>query len=146
MFATMFSSSMGCGAAGPAGPRHRPGLREGAGAGWRSARLGSARSDRAAASRASPAAAARRALCAPSRGPPLRRHTPPRPAHCLLYSANNRESARRAVFPLDSLFIIPRPQSQEFVQRNRGAGLKTSPLPGWSAVGFSLYVRISGPS
>lgn len=88
------------------------------------ARLGSARSDRAAASRASPAAAARRALCAPSRGPPLRRHAPPRPALCLLYSANNRESARRAVFPLDSLFIIPRPHSQEFVQRNRGRDLK----------------------
>jgi len=112
VFATMFSSSMGYGAAGPAGPRRRLGLREGAGAGWRSARLGSARSDRTAASGASrAAAAARRSLSAPSRGPPGLRHAPPRPAFCLLYLANNWASAPRAVFPLDKPLIIPRPRS-----------------------------------
>lgn len=66
VFATMFSSSMGCSAARPARPRRRPGPPTRAGADGD--RRGSARlgwTDRAAASRASPAspaAAARRAL------------------------------------------------------------------------------------
>lgn len=62
---------------------------------------------------------------------------PPRPAFCLLYEANNPAGAPRAVFPLDSLFVIPRLPCQGFAQRSREAGLYTSPLPGWSEVGFS---------
>lgn len=88
MFATMFSSSMGCSAARPARPRRRPGPPARAGADGD--RLGAARlglTDRAAASRASPAspaAAARRALCAPP-GP----LAPPRPAPPSVYLAQS---------------------------------------------------------
>lgn len=134
MFATMFSSSMGCSAARPARPRRRPGPPARAGADGD--RLGAARlglTDRAAASRASPAspaAAARRALCAPP-GPPA----PPRPALCLLGSVNRRADGPRARLLLVNLLVLPRPRSRELAPRGEGAGPVASLFPGWTAGG-----------
>lgn len=131
VFATMFSSSMGCSAARPARPRRRPGppTRAGADGDRRgSARLGS--TDRAAASRAlpaSPATAARRALCVP----PGHR-CPPRPAFCLLDSVNGRADAPRAGLLLVRLFLLPRPRSRELAPRGEGAGPVASPIFGWT--------------